>query len=317
MSSNEKRKTRRSFAMIGRIFQLILMLTLVFFLSFFITLSIKTPHPVDFIITRYFSEEKTDKLIDDYENEKKSQAKINESKTTSTSANKNVNDSKTVEVKKFDGSTLSGKIDRISSIKQAVNERIKPIKNYVTLNEIPRSMQQAIVAVEDSEFYNHSGFKFSSIARATVVNVKAGKIEEGGSTITQQLVKNLFLSQEQSFTRKIEELILAIKMEDNFSKDKILEMYLNTIYFGSNFYGIYEASEGYFGKEPQDLTIAESAMLAGLPNAPSLYSPYVNFMLAKKRQLIVIEAMQRAKILTDRQAEDARIETITLSRGNN
>ncbi|MBR1397598.1 MAG: transglycosylase domain-containing protein [Selenomonadaceae bacterium] len=212
----------------------------------------------------------------------------------------------------IDDSTISGRIERAMSIKQAVNEKIQNKQHYMKLNEIPITIRQAIIAVEDSRFYSHSGFDLESIARATIVNVEAGQIEEGGSTITQQLVKNLFLSQEQSFTRKAEELVLSLNMERNFSKDEILELYLNTIYFGSSFYGIYDAAMGYFGKEPKDLTVAESAMLAGLPNAPSLYSPYVDFMLAKKRQLIVINAMVKAKILSESEAEKARIETINL-----
>ena len=175
-------------------------------------------------------------------------------------------------------------------------------------------MIQAIVAVEDSRFYTHDGYDLKGILRATVDNVEAGEIEEGGSTITQQLAKNLFLTNEQSFTRKAEELLLARQIEKHFSKDKIIEFYLNTIYFGSNFYGIYDASHGYFGKEPKELTLAESAMLAGLPNAPSLYSPYVNFMLAKKRQMTVIDAMLREKVITSAEAENARIEEIVLVR---
>ena len=103
-------------------------------------------------------------------------------------------------------------------------------------------------------------------------------------------------------------------MERNFTKDQILELYLNTIYFGSSYYGIYDAAIGYFGVEPKELTLAECAMLAGLPNAPSLYSPYVDFMLAKKRQLIVIDAMVKAKILTQTEAEKAKIETINLAK---
>jgi len=103
-------------------------------------------------------------------------------------------------------------------------------------------------------------------------------------------------------------------MESHFTKNEIIELYLNTIYFGSNFYGIYDAAQGYFGKKPKDLTVAESAMLAGLPNAPSLYSPYVDFMLAKKRQLVVIDAMKRANVLNEREAENARIEEIVLAR---
>ena len=105
-----------------------------------------------------------------------------------------------------------------------------------------------------------------------------------------------------------------MNMEDNFSKDKILELYLNVIYFGSDFYGIYDAAQGYFGKEPADLTLAECAMLAGLPNAPSLYSPYVDFHAAKKRQLVVIDAMEKLGIISVREAESARIEEIILAR---
>ncbi|MBR2179558.1 MAG: transglycosylase domain-containing protein [Selenomonadaceae bacterium] len=207
-----------------------------------------------------------------------------------------------------------GKIKRLRSIKQAVNEEMLDKEHYVVLEEIPLSLRRAIIAVEDSHFYSHSGFDLSGIARAAIVNFEAGHIEEGGSTITQQLVKNLFLSQEQSFTRKAEELLLALDMERNFTKDEILELYFNTIYFGSNFYGIYDAAKGYFGVEPKDLTIAESAMLAGLPNAPSVYSPYVDYMLAKKRQLVVIDAMVKANILTKSEAEKVKVDTIILAK---
>ena len=313
--STEKKKTRRNYSFIYRFIILALALIFVFFLSFFVTLSIKTPHPIDFIRTAFFEETSTDKIIDDYANEK------NAEKHLEKNSDKNVDvkpekKSESIErtTKKIDTSTLSGRIERIQSIKQAVNEKIQNKEHYLKLDEIPRSLRQAIIAVEDSRFYSHSGFDISGIARATITNVEAGQIEEGGSTITQQLVKNLFLTQEQSFTRKIEELLLATSMERNFTKDQILELYLNTIYFGSSYYGIYDAAIGYFGVEPKELTLAECAMLAGLPNAPSLYSPYVNFMLAKKRQLIVIDAMVKSKILTATEAEKAKIETITLAK---
>ena len=203
-------------------------------------------------------------------------------------------------------------LDRITSIKPAVDEKIQTIPNYVLLNKMPSLLLQAVVSVEDTRFYNHKGFDFIGIARAILVNVEAGEIQEGASTITQQTVKNLFLTNDQTFTRKAEELILSMNMEKDFNKDKILEIYLNVIYFGSNFYGIYDASQGYFGKEPADLTIAECAMLAGLPNAPSLYSPYVDFRLAKKRQLVVIDAMEKMGIINKTEAENARIEEIVL-----
>lgn len=177
-------------------------------------------------------------------------------------------------------STLN-RLERVFFLKQAVNARINSA-NYVKLQDIPESLQQAVVAVEDRKFYNHWGFDMEGIFRASLVNLQYGQVREGASTITQQLVKNLFLSQEQTMGRKAEEFVLAMDMELNYSKDEILELYLNTIYFGSGYYGIKEASEGYFGKEPAMLALPESAMLAGIPNAPSLYSPYVDFMLAKK-----------------------------------
>lgn len=208
-------------------------------------------------------------------------------------------------------STLN-RLKRVFFLKQAVNARINSA-NYVKLQDIPESLQQAVVAVEDRKFYNHWGFDMEGIFRASLVNLQYGQVREGASTITQQLVKNLFLSQEQTMGRKAEEFVLAMDMELNYSKDEILELYLNTIYFGSGYYGIKEASEGYFGKKPAMLALPESAMLAGIPNAPSLYSPYVDFMLAKKRQFIVLDAMTAAGYLRESVADDAKIKPIYLA----
>lgn len=208
-----------------------------------------------------------------------------------------------------------GTVDRLSRIifiRRAVASRINP-DTYVKLRDIPVSLQHAVVAVEDNRFYSHHGFDPQGIMRAALVNLQYGQIEEGASTITQQLVKNLFLSHEQSFGRKAEELLLSLDLEANYSKDEILELYLNTIYYGSNFYGIGPAAEGYFGKRPAELQLPESAMLAGLPNAPSLYSPYVDFMMAKKRQFIVIDAMVRSGYLDEHEAESAKIKPIYLA----
>ena len=205
-------------------------------------------------------------------------------------------------------------LGRMTSIKPAVDDKIKSIPHYVTIDKMPFWLLQAVVAVEDTRFYKHKGFDIFGIARAVLVNVEAGEIQEGASTITQQTVKNLFLTSDQTFTRKAEELILSMNMENNFDKDKILEIYLNSIYFGSDFYGIYDAAQGYFGKEPAELTTAECAMLAGLPNAPSLYSPYVDFHLAKERQLVVIAAMEKTGVISSREAENARVEEIILAR---
>jgi len=197
------------------------------------------------------------------------------------------------------------RISRIVFLRDAVAKTVDG-KKYVTIDKIGVPMQQAIIAVEDTRFYSHGGFDIESILRASLVNLQYGKIEEGASTITQQLVKNLFLSHEQSFGRKAEELILAVDMENRYSKEKILELYLNTIYFGSNFYGIQEAAQGYFGKNPENLTLAEASMLAGLPNAPSLYSPYVDFTMAKKRQGIVLDTMVRAGFIAPTIAEKTK-----------
>lgn len=210
---------------------------------------------------------------------------------------------------------LIEKYDRLVNIENAVSMQRLKVRRYVVLKDIPRSLQQAVIAVEDKRFYSHNGFDVESIARATAVNLEAGEIEEGASTITQQLVKNIFLTQERSFTRKLEEVLLAINLERHFDKNQILEMYLNTIYFGSNFYGIYDAAQGYFGKEPKELNLAECAMLAGIPNAPSVYSPYVNFNLAKQRQQIVLEAMVKAHFITNYDANKARNTEIILREG--
>lgn len=209
------------------------------------------------------------------------------------------------------GGTMN-RLERIVFLRQAVDKRINSA-DYVKLQDIPESLQQAVVAVEDRKFYNHWGFDMEGIFRASLVNLQYGEVKEGASTITQQLVKNLFLSQEQTMGRKAEEFVLAMDMELNYSKDDILELYLNTIYFGSGYYGIKEASEGYFGKEPAMLTLSEAAMLAGIPNAPSLYSPYVDFRLAKKRQLVVLDAMTAAGYLREAIAEDAKIKPIYLA----
>ena len=204
------------------------------------------------------------------------------------------------------------RLKRMFFLRDAVAERL-PGRRYATTNELPDALLKAVVAVEDSRFYSHLGFDVEGIARATLVNLQHGEIEEGASTITQQLVKNLFLSQERSFARKAEELALAVRLELSYSKEEILTLYLNTIYFGSGYYGIYDAARGYFDKEPKDLTLPEAAMLAGLPNAPSVYSPYENFLLAKKRQFVVLDAMVKNGMISKELAENAKIEPIYLA----
>ena len=320
----QKPKQKRSFKFIIRFFQFIFALILVFFASFFVTLYLSSPTPSEDISSGV---ELISDLTEDEKNNSSTLKTTEENKseparspTTSTTTTTTTTTAATSTDKKTSTSTYGNnlgffqRVERLSEIEKAVNDKVYKSSNYVFLHNIPKNLIQAIVAVEDSRFYTHDGYDLKGILRATVDNVEAGEIEEGGSTITQQLAKNLFLTNEQSFTRKAEELLLARQIEKHFSKDKIIEFYLNTIYFGSNFYGIYDAAHGYFGKEPKELTLAESAMLAGLPNAPSLYSPYVNFMLAKKRQMTVIDAMLREKVITSAEAENARIEEIVLVR---
>ena len=205
------------------------------------------------------------------------------------------------------------RLKRLLFMREAITERVTKT-NFVNTEDLPDSLTKAIVAVEDSRFYSHPGFDIESIARSMLVNLQRGEIEEGASTITQQLIKNLFLTQEQSFARKAEEIALATRLEICCPKDEILTLYLNTIYFGSGYYGVRDASLGYFGKEPRELSLPEAAMLAGLPNAPSVYSPYENFLLAKKRQFIVLDAMVRAGIITKDMSENAKIAPIYLAR---
>lgn len=205
------------------------------------------------------------------------------------------------------------RVHRVIFLKNAVDAKLDK-NTYVRLSDIPLPMQQAIIAVEDSRFYHHMGFDIEGIFRATLVNVQTGAFTEGGSTITQQLIKNLFLTHERTLVRKAEEFVLSIALEMRYSKEEILEMYLNTIYFGSGAYGIGEAAAIYFGKPPFHLNLAECAMLAGLPNAPSLTSPYVNFTAAKQRQAVVLAAMARNSYIGPSQAQEATLTPILLAK---
>lgn len=162
----------------------------------------------------------------------------------------------------------------------------------IELSEMPDYFIKAIIAVEDKNFYQHHGIDMAGIFRAIYVNIRERKIVEGGSTITQQTAKNLFLSNERTFLRKFKELFYALELERQYSKDEILTMYCNTIYFGQGAYGIEVAARTFFGKSARDLSLAESALLAGIPRWPSNYDPYINPEAAKKRQLVVLQRMQ-------------------------
>ena len=163
----------------------------------------------------------------------------------------------------------------------------------------------ALIAIEDKRFYKHGAIDFFGVGRALYVNTVAGETVEGGSTITQQLIKNLFLSSKRIMSRKAEEALLAVEMEHYYTKDEILTMYLNTVYYGHNYYGIREAAEGYFGTTPGRLTLGQCAMLAALPNAPSYLDPYVNYEGAKARQKLVLKEMVSQGMITQAEADYA------------
>ena len=184
-------------------------------------------------------------------------------------------------------------------------EEIQSKKNYTKLSELPQTYINAVISVEDHRFYKHHGIDIIAIGRAIVNDIKAMDLVEGGSTITQQIAKNEYFTQEKKFTRKIAEVFMAHEIEKNYSKDEILELYINTIYFGNGYYNIVDACKGYFGKEPKDMTDGECIMLAGIPNAPSVYNPKENSTLAKQRQQQVADKMVEYGFLT--QEEENKI----------
>jgi len=182
----------------------------------------------------------------------------------------------------------------------------------VPISRMPKTLVQAFVAAEDSNFYDHSGIDFISILRATIKNILAGEIKQGGSTITQQVTKSLLLTPERKFSRKFKEAILAWRIEKALSKDEILYLYLNQIFLGHGAYGVQAAAENYFDKNVEQLTLAECAMLAGLPQAPSRYSPYQNLSKARERQKYVLGRMVDENFITRAQAEQAYTEELTI-----
>ncbi len=187
---------------------------------------------------------------------------------------------------------------------------------YITIDKIPQHVKYAFIAIEDRTFYKNIGIDPAGIVRAFFQNLVSGKIVAGGSTISQQLIKNLFLTPEKSFSRKIKEIILAIKLNRLYSKDKILEMYLNYIYLGHGSYGVESASQVYFGKHVWELDLCEAAVLAGLPKAPSRYDPYVNLEGATERRNAVIKAMFEEGYITKEQAQECINKPIQLSEEN-
>ena len=175
-------------------------------------------------------------------------------------------------------------------------------ENFVKFEDMSSYYRNAVISVEDHRYYDHGPVDFIAICRAIYTNIKNGEFQEGGSTITQQVAKNVVLSQERSWIRKIAEIFAAYDLEKNYSKREIFELYVNTSYFGDGYYGIYQASFGYYNKSPKDLNLDESSMLAGVPNAPSIYAPTVNLNLAKKRQYHVLNKMLEYGYITKDEA---------------
>lgn len=189
--------------------------------------------------------------------------------------------------------------DKITKIRQA--------DYFVPISEIPKDYKDAVIAVEDHRFEEHGAVDLIAIGRALTSNVKNKDLVEGGSTITQQVVKNLYFMEEDtksdSLDRKIAEVIIGIDLEKNYSKDEIFELYANNIYFGDGYYNLKDAAKGYFNKEPSEMNLYECTLLAGIPNAPSVYSPNVNPELSKKRHAKVLRSMVKYGYLTQEEAD--------------
>ena len=188
-----------------------------------------------------------------------------------------------------------------------IEEKVKQIKentkNYSEIEDVPEIYKNALVAVEDKRFYKHNGVDIISIGRAIVTDIKEMAFVEGGSTITQQLAKNTYFTQEKKITRKIAEVFAAIEFEEVLSKDEILELYINTCYYGDGYYSIADAALGYFDKEVKNMNTYECTLLVGIPNAPSIYSPTKNPELSKERHKQVLNKMKAEGYLSEEEID--------------
>ena len=184
-------------------------------------------------------------------------------------------------------------------------EDIRSDDSFVSLVDLPEYYKNAVIAVEDHRYYNHGAIDVIALGRAFISNIKQRDFKEGGSTITQQTAKNMyFITDDAVINRKVAEAILSFELERQYSKDEILELYINTIYFGDGYYGLKAACEGYLNKSPKDMTIYDATMLAGIPNAPSVYAPTVNFNLTQSRQKKVVASMLEYEYINQNQADE-------------
>lgn len=188
---------------------------------------------------------------------------------------------------------------------KSIEDRIAEIKSsetFTSISDVPSYYKDAIVSIEDHRFYSHFGVDIIATSRAMLDNVLSFKMKGGGSSITQQVAKNLCFTQEKTLTRKVAELFVVFKLEKDYEKDEILEIYINNMYFGHGYYNIHDAAYGYYEKTPADLDLYEATLLAGVPNAPSVYAPTVNMKLAEERQTQVLDAMVKYKTLSEDEA---------------
>ena len=191
--------------------------------------------------------------------------------------------------------------------KESIDEKVASIekkKNYTEFADLPETYVNAVIATEDHRFYEHSGIDFISVVRAIYNDIKAKEFVEGGSTISQQIAKNIYFTQEKTGKRKVAEILMASKLDNYLSKEKIFELYANTSYFGDGYYTVKDACKGYFKKKLREMTDYECIMLAGIPNAPSVYAPTKNLKLTKKRAEHVIRKMVENKYLTQEKADE-------------
>ncbi len=196
--------------------------------------------------------------------------------------------------------------DKVASIREK--------DSFTEYEELPEIYVQAVMAVEDKRFERHVGVDLIAICRAVRNDIRAGRFVEGGSTITQQLAKNMYFSQDKDLVRKVAEVFVALDLEKTYSKEEIFELYVNAIYFGDGYYDVASASQGYFGKNPEEMSDYECTLLAGIPNAPSVYAPTKNPALAAKRQLKVVERMEACGYFSTEEAETVA-ETVSLVAG--
>lgn len=185
-------------------------------------------------------------------------------------------------------------------------EEVTSQEHFTSFEHLSDDYIHAVIAVEDHRYYEHGAIDPIGIARAFYTNIRDGEFDEGGSTITQQVAKNVIFNQDKTLIRKLGEIFAAYELEKNYSKDEILALYVNSSYFGDGYYCIHDASMGYYKKEPKDLTLSEASMLAGVPNAPSVYAPTVNPELAKKRQKHVLTKMVEYGYITQEEANQAQ-----------